>query len=185
MERNRHSLQIGLTLVAAAIFWTTALLSPASAQESSKPLTKTTIIKLLKGDVPPARVETLVRERGISFQITSEVESELRQAGATGSLIATMKEVEPKAAAPAPQAPRQTTPAAPAPVAPVKVTALYAVERTLTGHANFVRSLTFSPDSRYLASGSMDRMVKLWDVARLLNEGRAVSKATENKESNR
>ncbi|MGE5326782.1 MAG: hypothetical protein ACM3NO_07065, partial [Deltaproteobacteria bacterium] len=155
MKHGKHYLLIGLTLLAALIFCATALHSPISAQEASKPLTKNNIIKLLKGDVPPARVETLARERGISFQVTSEVESELRQAGATDSLIATLKEVAPKPAAPAPHAPSQPAPAAPAPVAPVKTTALFAVERTLAGHANFVRSVAFSPDGRYLASGSM------------------------------
>ena len=39
------------------------------------------------------------------------------------------------------------------------------LEYTLTGHSNWVLSVTFSPDGRTLASGSMDRTIKLWDVA--------------------
>jgi WD40 repeat protein len=34
----------------------------------------------------------------------------------------------------------------------------------LPGHTDAVYSLSFSPDSRLLASGSLDRTVKLWDV---------------------
>jgi WD40 repeat protein len=32
------------------------------------------------------------------------------------------------------------------------------------GHNNSVRSITFSPDGKYLASGSDDTTVKLWSV---------------------
>jgi serine/threonine protein kinase len=35
---------------------------------------------------------------------------------------------------------------------------------TLTGHSNSVRSVAFSRDSRTLASGSWDNIIKLWDV---------------------
>jgi len=34
--------------------------------------------------------------------------------------------------------------------------------RTLTGHANSVWSVAFSPDGRTLASGSLDNIIKLW-----------------------
>jgi WD40 repeat protein/serine/threonine protein kinase len=37
--------------------------------------------------------------------------------------------------------------------------------RTLTGHTNRVTSVSFSPDGRLLASGSLDGTIKLWRVA--------------------
>jgi WD40 repeat protein len=35
---------------------------------------------------------------------------------------------------------------------------------TLQGHGEWVRSIKFSPDGKYLASASFDHTVKLWRV---------------------
>jgi WD40 repeat protein/tRNA A-37 threonylcarbamoyl transferase component Bud32 len=37
--------------------------------------------------------------------------------------------------------------------------------KTLTGHTNGVESVSFSPDGKYLASGSRDGIIKLWNVS--------------------
>lgn len=36
--------------------------------------------------------------------------------------------------------------------------------RTLQGHTGYVFSVAFSPDGHYLASGSVNKKVKLWEV---------------------
>ncbi len=53
------------------------------AQVARQPYSKEAIVGLLKGEVSPKRVAVLARQRGIDFQITPEVESQLRRAGAT------------------------------------------------------------------------------------------------------
>ncbi len=37
--------------------------------------------------------------------------------------------------------------------------------RTLTGHSDWVWSVVYSPDGRYLASGNGDKTIKIWEVA--------------------
>ena len=64
--------------------------------EARRPFSKEAIIGLLKGEVSPKRVAVLARHRGIDFQITPQVASELRRAGATAELLATLREIAPK-----------------------------------------------------------------------------------------
>jgi len=77
---------------------------------AQRPWTKDQIIRMLKGDVPPKRVGELARERGIDFPITSETETEVRQATTPGgaavqeidALLGTLREIAPKPAIPLP-----------------------------------------------------------------------------------
>jgi formylglycine-generating enzyme required for sulfatase activity len=85
------------------------------AQEvAPRPYSRESIVGLLKGEVSPKRVAVLARQRGIDFQITSEVESELRRAGATAALLATLRQLAPKPPAPQIEIPRRTV-SAPSP----------------------------------------------------------------------
>jgi hypothetical protein len=86
-----------------------------AAQTPPKALSKTEVVDLLQGAVPPDRIAEIVRKRGIDFQVTPEIERDLRGAGATLELIETLREL-----APAPPKPQPLTlkPAA-VPAAPV------------------------------------------------------------------
>lgn len=68
------------------------------SQQQHDPLTEGEVIHLLEGGVPQERVAKLAQERGIAFDITPTVERDLREAGATDSLLQTLREVAAKGA---------------------------------------------------------------------------------------
>jgi WD40 repeat protein len=91
------------------LFVAVALLAvPAQSPQKGEPLTEGEIIRLLQGGVSPDRVESLARDRGISFEVTPAVERDLRDAGATDALLRALHEIASKAA---PAAPVQPPPA--------------------------------------------------------------------------
>src|SRR5690242_9619886 len=62
------------------------------------------------------------------------------------------------------------TPATRAAMPPIAARGLSLENRVLTGHRFPVYALAFSPDGRRLASGSLDRTARLWD----LEQGREI-----------
>jgi hypothetical protein len=76
--------------------------------KSTKAMTKTQVIELLKSGVSMTRVDELVRAYGIDFDVSPDVESELRGAGATEPLIETLREVRKKSEPPVTPAPAPT-----------------------------------------------------------------------------
>ena len=96
----RRTFRIRITLPVALLVGVLSCAVNVWAQGvSPRPYSKEAIVGLLKGEVSPKRIAMLARERGIDFQITPKVESELRRAGATAELLATLREVAPKPAA--------------------------------------------------------------------------------------
>ncbi len=86
---------------------------------AGNPLTKPEVLKLVRKNVQERRLVAVVRELGIDFKITTEVANELREAGASLSLIAALQGLagsEPAEPAAAPTPPPFTPP--PAPPAP-------------------------------------------------------------------
>ena len=104
----RRTLRIRITLPVALLVGVLSCAVNVWAQGvSPRPYSKEAIVGLLKGAVSPKRIAVLARQRGIDFQITPKVESELRRAGATAELLATLREVAPKPPAAQIETPRR------------------------------------------------------------------------------
>ncbi|MFB3920517.1 MAG: PEGA domain-containing protein [Terriglobia bacterium] len=104
-------------LIVSATLSVALVTSVAQAQTKRKPLTKGEVLELLENSVSQGRIEDLARQYGISFEVTTEVEGELRDAGAADELVNALRGIAPKPAEqpPAAQAPTSPSPAAPAP----------------------------------------------------------------------
>src|SRR5215471_16967008 len=83
---------------AALILFLALVCGSTPAQVAPKPLSQQDVTKLLKGAVSPKRVGELVRERKIDFEVSPDVERELRAVGADDALIAALRETAPKPA---------------------------------------------------------------------------------------
>jgi len=70
--------------------------SMAAAQKAKKPLSKNDVVGLLEGQVEPARVADVARSEGITFEMNSSTERELRGAGADDNLISVLRGLAPK-----------------------------------------------------------------------------------------
>jgi hypothetical protein len=71
-----------------------------AAQKPRGPFSEGEIVGLLKGYVRPARVASLAHEYGISFQLTPQIQAELRNAGATDELLKTLQQLAPRVSQP-------------------------------------------------------------------------------------
>jgi hypothetical protein len=65
---------------------------PAANVPAGPPLSKSEIVTMLQGGIPPARVEQFVEKRGVSFQVTPEIAREITAAGGNRSLVGAITE---------------------------------------------------------------------------------------------
>jgi tetratricopeptide (TPR) repeat protein len=91
MTNNRfHPIYIRLVaLISLALFASLFLTSNAQMQGASKPIKKEKMLEVLHKNLLPTKLFVeQVQQRGVDFQVTTTVETELRQAGARPELIA-------------------------------------------------------------------------------------------------
>lgn len=93
---NRRNLLLAFSLIAVVA----TALSGVAAQEvaAGPPFSKGDVLYLLRNDMPSKKVSEYVRKRGITFQVTPDVEKQLRAAGADSELLAALRASAPNQA---------------------------------------------------------------------------------------
>ncbi|MBZ5513694.1 MAG: PEGA domain-containing protein [Acidobacteriia bacterium] len=120
--RPRQLLRGLLALAAALLLFHSLELTSVQAQTSRKALSKNEVIELLESGVSPTRVEELSRQYGLAFTITSSVETELRDAGATDELVEALRKLGPQAPAAPPSTPTAHEPPTTPPILLIEAT---------------------------------------------------------------
>lgn len=97
--------RVRIVLLAAVVLLAGFHAAYSQTTTPRKPLSKQEITDLLRNAVSPKRVEELVRQYGVGFEVTPEVEDDLVAVGANEPLIAALRELShkqpPQPAAPA------------------------------------------------------------------------------------
>lgn len=97
---------IRITTISVILLCLTSWALPPQSAQKHDALTEGEVIRLLQGGVSPERVESLARDRGLLFQMTPAIEGDLRDAGATDTLLSALREIAAKAAPAAPAQPQ-------------------------------------------------------------------------------
>lgn len=90
---SRQVFQEAGAIVVALLLAATLLPRGVGARAPQQPLSKDEVVNLLTGGVAPAQIEDLAHQHGISFEMTEGVEKQLREAGASGSLVTVFKQL--------------------------------------------------------------------------------------------
>jgi hypothetical protein len=69
--------------------------TPKVAPSNPRALSKQEIVSLLQGEVPNARIEDLIKERGIKFSPTADDLNDIRRAGGNEELIQAIQQAAP------------------------------------------------------------------------------------------
>lgn len=113
----------GIALKAALLCCVAAMVfvSMAAAQKARKPLSKDDVVGLLEGQVEPSRVADVARSEGITFEMSTATEKQLRDAGADDHLISVLRDLAPKSKG-EPVAPSDSSSASSPPVLLIEAT---------------------------------------------------------------
>ena len=161
VKQRRHLPIALLALTGFVLLWgTTPELLAQQPPACEGPLREESLTQLLKSGVQEDQIKQVIRDCGVDFSLTDEVEQRLRALGASdGVLLAVLLGKR----ATREEAPKPAERAEPSTTAPARELPEVILERTLAGHTSGVNDIAFSPDGQLLASAA--NTAKLWEVA--------------------
>jgi WD40 repeat protein len=148
-------------LLAAVAFALPLVALLVARADDPTPLSEADLLKLVELQISNQAVVARVEKAGVAFKVDDVVVERLKKAGASDEVLATLRKASGSAPGTSDKPVVQGAAKEGASPPPVKAVRPLVIK----GHTNTVYAVTFSPDGKWIGTGSGDNTIRIWDAA--------------------